>query len=54
MDKEKEAYEKGLEDGLTAFAWWRDGTQVLGDGSNRLMDILKDLEKLYNYRSEYK
>ena len=53
-EKEKEAYRLGIEDGLRAFAWWKDGVEFLGNGTHTLKDILEEIENLYSYREEYK
>lgn len=46
---DKEIYEQGLIDGITAFAWWKDGDQWVGTGATRLRDTLSDLSSLWNY-----
>lgn len=35
-EKEIKAYYEGKMDGITAFAWWRDGEQFVGSGSRTL------------------
>jgi len=53
-EEEKKAYRLGVEDGLRAFAWWKDGLELLGDGTHTLKETLKEIESLYSYREEYK
>jgi len=53
-EEEKKAYKLGVGDGLRAFAWWKDGLELLGDGTHTLKEILEDIENLYSYRNEYK
>ncbi len=37
----KEQYRKGYNDGLTAFAWWKDGVQYVGTCGRTLKQALK-------------
>lgn len=37
-DTKWEAYLQGCLDGLTAFAWWQDGTQYVGSCGTTLAD----------------
>ena len=36
-------YIQGKIDGITEYAWWKDGTQYVGSGSITLKEALKDL-----------
>lgn len=38
------AYKKGLIDGLTRFAWWKDGVQYVGTSGTTLKQAIKDAE----------
>lgn len=44
-------YTKGFIDALYAYAWWKDGTQYLGNGSTTLKEALSEIEsgEHYNY-----
>ncbi len=42
-NKIKEAYNKGLADGITKFAWWKDGTQYVGTTGKTLKKALEEL-----------
>ena len=45
------AYLEGYRKGMEAYAWWKDGEQLLGNGRVRLSDALKrapdDARELY-------
>ena len=43
------AYDKGFEDGLTAFAWWKDGQQHVGTSGVTLRDAKAGIKALWNY-----
>jgi len=50
LDKEKEdPYKKGFIDGLTSFAHWEDGVQMVGTSGVTLKDAIENVESLYNY-----
>jgi len=44
------AYDEGYQHGLAAFAWWRDGSQVVGTMPALLRDALATRTTLWNYR----
>ena len=46
-----EAYTKGFIDGLTAYAWWKDGTQYVGSCGNTLKEAIEKVKKgkMYNF-----
>lgn len=41
----EEAYNRGFVDGVTKYAWWRDGTQYVGTCGITLKDAVKDYVK---------
>jgi len=48
-------YKRGFLDGLTCFAWWKDGTQRVGTSSGMTLTEAKEkAEELWNYRSPKK
>lgn len=38
-----ESYKEGYKDGLTAYAWWKDGVQYVGSCGTTLKDAMKEL-----------
>lgn len=46
----QEAYKQGFIDGLTAFAWWKDGVEYLGTSGTRLKDTIANVEKVFSFR----
>lgn len=42
-------YRKGFEDGITAFAWWKDGVQMVGTTGKTLAMALEQLEEIYGF-----
>lgn len=38
------SYKQGLKDGITRFAWWKDGTQYVGTCGNTLKNALKEID----------
>jgi hypothetical protein len=49
MMKNKEAYQKGFEDGLACFAWWKDGVQYVGTSGSKLKDAVENSKLMHNY-----
>lgn len=45
----KAAYDQGFIDGLSCFAWWRDGVQYVGTSGTRLQDAVDTRRSLFNY-----
>lgn len=43
--REKGIYLAGLKEGITRFAWWKDGVQFVGTCGTRLEDALKEAER---------
>lgn len=39
------AYLKGILNGVTSFAWWKDGTQYVGTCGTRLSEVVVTVEK---------
>jgi hypothetical protein len=47
MDKQ---YQRGYEDGLRAFAHWKDGVEMVGTSSERpLKQVLQNIKETWNY-----
>lgn len=44
-----ESYRRGFEDGLTAYAHWRDGRQEVGTTGTTLKKALEEIEKTWNW-----
>ena len=44
------AYKKGFLDGITAYAWWRDGVQQVGTTGMILNDATTTVEATWNYQ----
>jgi len=42
-------YKQGYIDGMTAFAWWKDGVQEVGTTGTLLKDAIARVETLHNY-----
>lgn len=40
----RDAYHKGMEDGMRRFAWWRDGTQYVGTCGMTLRQAVRQLD----------
>jgi len=43
-------YKQGFIDGLTTFAHWKDGEQLVGTGVHRLQSAIDGAEFLWNYK----
>ena len=41
--KSKTGYQRGFTEGVTLYAWWKDGTQYVGSGGRTLEQALKDV-----------
>jgi len=39
-----EAFKQGLRDGVTRYAWWKDGTQYVGTCKTTLKEALEDIK----------
>jgi hypothetical protein len=48
---EDEIYRRGFEDGVTAYAHWKDGVQYVGTTGRRLVDAIAEdkIERTWNY-----
>ena len=46
---EEQAYYKGFEDGLRAFAWWSDGEEFVGTCGWTLRRALQEITELSTY-----
>jgi hypothetical protein len=46
----KIAYKKGFVDGLTAFAWSKDGQQLVGTCGTTLKEAIDKVETTWNYK----
>ncbi len=44
-DSALDAYKRGLIEGVTRFAWWKDGTQYVGSCGTTLKDAIAQIEK---------
>ena len=47
---DKEAYIRGLIDGVTRYAWWRGGTQYVGSCGTTLKAAVEDILKEHGLR----
>ena len=47
--KLSKAYDRGFQDGLTTFAWWRDGEEQVGTTGTTLKAAIEGRESLFNY-----
>lgn len=45
----KASYEKGFYNGVSAYAWWKDGEQRVGTTGNTLKQALKKIENNDHY-----
>jgi glycerol-3-phosphate dehydrogenase len=41
---QRKAYFQGLKDGITRFAWWKDGTQYVGTTGKTLTEALDEID----------
>jgi hypothetical protein len=55
---EMNQYKQGFIDGLRAFAWWKNGQEVLSTSETSLKETINNVEKVWNYdpvfKDEYK
>ena len=47
--RERDIYRQGFIDGLTSYAWWNDGVQVVGTMPTPLREVIDKVEKTWNY-----
>jgi len=52
--EEELAYITGLKDGVTKYAWWKDGTQYVGTCGRTLKEALSDIDKQHWNLKEFK
>lgn len=43
---------KGLKEGITLYAWWKDGTQYVGSCGTTLKKALEDVDKEFKPKCE--
>jgi len=48
----KDAYKQGFIDGMTCFAWWKDGVEYLGTSGTKLKDAIAVAETQWNYNPD--
>lgn len=53
MSTETDMYDEGYKDGLTAYAWWKDGGQFVGTTGTLLSRAIEERESLWNYRPHH-
>ena len=41
----EQVHREGVKEGITRFAWWKDGTQFVGTCGTTLKDALKEIEQ---------
>lgn len=46
-DNELRAYYAGLMNGVTKYAWWKDGVQYVGTGGKKHKDAIDEIQKAY-------
>lgn len=46
------AYKKGFIDGLTAYAWSKEGAQYVGTCGTTLKEATETVEKTWNYKPQ--
>lgn len=44
---------EGVIEGMTAFAWWKDGTQYVGTGGKTLKEAIAEAKKDMGYKDEH-
>ncbi len=47
-------YEQGYIDGLTAYAWWKDGVQYVGTTGTSLQEAIDRRHREWNYKGPEK
>lgn len=50
LDEREMEYRRGFEAGITAYAWWKEGTAYVGTTGKRLADARLEIEKTWNYQ----
>jgi len=45
----QEAYDRGYVDGLTTYAWWKDGVEQVGTTGTTLKKAKAERKETYNY-----
>lgn len=45
----QECYEQGFLDGLKAYAWWKDGVEVVGTTGRTLRDAQQNYKSTWNF-----
>ena len=50
----KIAYKRGFEDGLRAYAYYKDGVQYVGTTGMTLKEAIRDMEDTWNFILPYK
>lgn len=45
----RESYRKGWIDALTAYAWWKDGTQYVGTSGVTLEEAIESMERTHTF-----
>ena len=48
----KDIYKQGYIDGLTAYAWWKNGVQYVGTSQTLLKEVVENLEGCWNYNDK--
>ena len=43
-------YKQAFIDGITCFAWWKDGIQYVGTAGTTLKKAIEEVEASWNYR----
>lgn len=43
-------YTEGFIDGLTAYAWWKDGVQYFGTTGKTLNEAIEQVKETWNYK----
>jgi hypothetical protein len=45
-------YDEGYQDGLSAYAWWKDGEQLVGTSGKTLKQAIENRRTNFNYTGE--
>ncbi len=48
-EREREIYRLGFRGGLRAYAWWKDGVQMVGSCGATLREAIQRIESTWNY-----
>lgn len=46
----KSEYDRGFQDALKAYAWWKDGEEYLGTTGTKLKEVINNLNMIFNYK----